>query len=90
MTNTTSAPITEPFLEPLDQNGDYILPTTQYIANAAILVVFVYLVALVIMEINYFRFAVWRAWRRMEGQKNNPVDANAVEGVEMMTHDAEF
>mmetsp|Transcript_19658 Transcript_19658/g.29131 ORF Transcript_19658/g.29131 Transcript_19658/m.29131 type:complete len:887 (+) Transcript_19658:124-2784(+) len=63
--------IIEPFLEPLDTNGDYILPTTQYIANAAILVIFAYLVALVIMEINYFRFAVWMAWRRMERLKTN-------------------
>mmetsp|Transcript_2457 Transcript_2457/g.5437 ORF Transcript_2457/g.5437 Transcript_2457/m.5437 type:complete len:888 (+) Transcript_2457:166-2829(+) len=67
----TSASIIEPFLEPLDTNGDYILPTTQYIANAAILVIFAYLVALVIMEINYFRFAVWMAWRRMERLKTN-------------------
>eukprot|EP00985_Skeletonema_marinoi_P005141 scaffold2215_cov125-Skeletonema_marinoi.AAC.8 len=64
-----TASIIEPFLEPLDTNGDYILPTTQYIANAAILVIFAYLVALVIMEINYFRFAVWMAWRRMERLK---------------------
>ena len=62
----SSARLLEPFLEPLDPNGDYILPTTQYIASAAIVVVFVYLVSLVIMEINYFRFAVWMAWRRME------------------------
>ena len=66
-----TASIIEPFLEPLDTNGDYILPTTQYIANAAILVIFAYLVALVIMEINYFRFAVWMAWRRMERLKTN-------------------
>lgn len=78
---TTSAPIIEPFLEPLDHNGDYILPKTQYIVNAAVLVVFAYLVALVIMEINYFRFAVWRAWRRMERQTDsNPVDATAIGG----------
>jgi hypothetical protein len=66
-TTPTSKPrLIEPFLEPLDNNGAYILPTTQYIASAAIVCIFVYLVALVIMEINYFRFAVWSAWRRME------------------------
>jgi len=85
----TSASIIEPFLEPLDTNGDYILPTTQYIANAAILVIFAYLVALVIMEINYFRFAVWMAWRRMErfdGQ--NKVDG-CLENNEMKEEDGE-
>jgi len=71
---TSKAHLIEPFLEPLDTNGDYILPTTQYIASAAIVVVFLYLVSLVIMEINYFRFAVWMAWRRMERIKNNSRD----------------
>ena len=59
-------PLIEPFLEPLDSNGDYIPPTTQYIANAAIIVVFAYLVLLTIMEVNYFRFAVFRASRGLE------------------------
>ena len=91
-----AANIIEPFLEPLDANGDYILPTTQYIANAAILVVFVYLVALVIMEVNYFRFAVYMAWRRMErssssccgvGQNNNKVMDLLENGIDLEGND---
>lgn len=85
---TYAAAIIEPFLEPLDANGDYILPTTQYIANAAILVVFVYLVALVIMEVNYFRFAVHMAWRQMErsnssGGQNGKVMDMLENGIEL-------
>ena len=64
-----TATIIEPFLEPLDTAGNYILPTTQYIANAAILVVFAYLIPLIVMEVNYFRYAVWRAHGRLVRNK---------------------
>jgi len=44
---------------------DYILPTSQSIGNAAIIAVFAYLVPLLTMEINFFRLAVYKSWRRM-------------------------
>ena len=77
MTDNLSSPpppppptaIIEPFLEPLDTAGNYILPTTQYIANAAILVVFAYLIPLIVMEVNYFRYAVWRSHGRLVRNK---------------------
>ena len=54
----------DPLLSAL--NEDYIndLPTSQSIANAAIIAIFAYLVPLLTMEINYFRFAVYKSWRR--------------------------
>lgn len=81
MTNNENPPppptaIIEPFLEPLDTSGNYILPTTQYIANAAILVVFAYLIPLIVMEVNYFRYAVWRSHGRLVRKK----DVVAIEG----------
>ena len=42
---------------------DYILPPCQSVTNAAIIVIFAYLVALLTMEINYFRLAIYRSWR---------------------------
>jgi hypothetical protein len=42
---------------------DYILPPCQSVTNAAIVVIFAYLVALLTMEINYFRLAIYRSWR---------------------------
>ena len=44
---------------------DYILPSSQGVTNAAIIAIFAYLVALLTMEINYFRLAIHRSWRRM-------------------------
>ena len=54
----------DPLLSAL--NEDYIndLPTSQSIANGAIIAIFAYLVPLLTMEINYFRFAVYKSWRR--------------------------
>ena len=49
---------------------DYILPTSQSIGNAAIIAVFAYLVPLLTMEINFFRLAVYKSWRRMNANSN--------------------
>ena len=49
---------------------DYILPTSQSIGNAAIIAVFAYLVPLLTMEINFFRLAVYKSWRRMNSNNN--------------------
>ena len=83
MTNNENPPppttaIIEPFLEPLDTSGNYILPTTQYIANAAILVVFAYLIPLIVMEVNYFRYAVWRSHGRLVRTKDVVATVDAV------------
>ena len=40
------------------------LPEEQSLVNAAIVVVFAYLVPLLTMEINYFRLAAYKSWRR--------------------------
>jgi hypothetical protein len=45
-------------------SDDYVLPPTQSYVNAAIIAVFAFLVPLLTMEINYFRLAVYRSWRR--------------------------
>ncbi len=52
----------DPFLSAL--SADYVLPPYQPIANAALIAVFAYLVPLLTMEINYFRLAVYKSWRR--------------------------
>lgn len=52
----------DPLLSALDD--DFELPTSQGIANGAIIVVFAYLVPLLTMEINFFRLAVYKSWRR--------------------------
>ena len=44
---------------------DYILPSSQGVRNAAIIAIFAYLIALLTMEINYFRLAIYRSWQRM-------------------------
>lgn len=86
MTNENPPPpptaIIEPFLEPLDTSGNYILPTTQYIANAAILVVFAYLIPLIVMEVNYFRYAVWRSHGRLVRKKDVVATVDAAVKVE--------
>ena len=82
-----TATIIEPFLEPLDTAGNYILSTTQYIANAAILVVFAYLIPLIVMEVNYFRYAVWRAHGRLV--RNKVVAAVGVAAKEVGGDDVE-
>lgn len=52
------------FLSALE--SDHALPTEQALANAAIIAIFAYLVPLLTMEINFFRLAVYRSWRRDE------------------------
>ena len=52
----------DPLLSALEE--DYVLPATQSIANAAIIAVFAYIVPLLTMEINFFRLAVYKSWRR--------------------------
>lgn len=47
------------------KSADYELPPTQGLANAAIIAVFAYLVPLLTMEINYFRLAAYKSWRRL-------------------------
>ena len=52
----------EPLLDSL--SDEYVLPTSQSFANAAIIAVFAFLVPLLTMEINFFRLAAYRAWRK--------------------------
>mmetsp|Transcript_40029 Transcript_40029/g.72121 ORF Transcript_40029/g.72121 Transcript_40029/m.72121 type:complete len:108 (+) Transcript_40029:84-407(+) len=62
---------------------DYALPSEQAIANAAIIVVFAYLVPLLTMEINFFRLAVYKSWRRqdrlLEKKKRTVAEADGVD-----------
>lgn len=51
----------EPFLSSFQ--ADYELPSSQNISNAAIIVIFAFLVPLLTMEINYFRLAIYKSWR---------------------------
>lgn len=64
---------------------DYILPTSQSVTNAAIIVIFAYLVALLTMEINYFRLAIYRNWRiavsRLPKKDNNNSKHGAIGGA---------
>jgi len=53
------------------KGADYELPPTQGLANAAIIAVFAYLVPLLTMEINYFRLAAYKSWRRLRRMERN-------------------
>ena len=65
----------DPLLSAMSQ--DYILPTSQSIGNAAIIAVFAYLVPLLTMEINFFRLAVYKSWRRMNSNNDMQKHENA-------------
>ncbi|KAL7546304.1 hypothetical protein ACHAWF_009633 [Thalassiosira exigua] len=58
--------VMEPLLSALED--DHPLPPVQPLANAAIVAVLAYLVPLLTMEINYFRLAAYRSWRRGNGK----------------------
>jgi len=61
---------------------DYILPTSQSIGNAAIIAVFAYLIPLLTMEINFFRLAVYKSWRRMNANISVMQQKNANNNVD--------
>jgi len=65
---------------------DYILPTSQSIGNAAIIAVFAYLVPLLTMEINFFRLAVYKSWRRMN-TNNNVMQKHSENAINIDEHD---
>lgn len=64
----------EPFLESFGK--DYDLPASQSIANAAIIVVFTFLLPLLTMEINYFRLAIYQSWKTRVRLKHRELNKN--------------
>ena len=62
---------------------DYILPPSQGATNAAIIAIFAYLVALLTMEINYFRLAIHRSWLRMARSATLPKEEDDGGGGEI-------
>ena len=65
------------------KGADYELPPTQGLANAAIIAVFAYLVPLLTMEINYFRLAAYKSWRRL--RRSEHTSSNAMKPVFVST-----